>query len=179
MKYFLHFIFLFWSIYYQSQDFSNRFDDMLKDYTISTKVNNVFLFTEKSNTIQLNNYESIFITADISRIHYTNSKKQGAFEIFVSNEMIHNKMNLKNLFCYKISLNKYLIVKVDNNSINQKSILGEKNVCDCNPLFSVLDSGKPMPQSVFYYSLIDDIPYFTNVGSFDALQFLEIEFLTW
>lgn len=185
MKNFLLTILLIVSQNFICQDFSNKVSRIIKDEGISSKVSNVFLFTEKSPTINLNNYENIFITLDTSEVKYlktdSNSdfKGEGIFNIYLSNTMIFTKDVARDLYCYKLNTYKYLVIRVDKDHKNEANLINKENICNCNEVYSISNLGKTMPQSTFYYYLVRGIPLLSNVGTFDALQFLQIEFLIW
>lgn len=184
MKFFFIIISLFVTTCYSSQELNNTISNIIKDEGISSKVKNVLLFTDNSSTIRLNNYENIFITVDASEINYletdSNSeiKADGMLEIYINNMMSFNKTSLKDLYCYKLKFNKYLVIRVDKGHKNQLKLIGYEPKCDCEPLFSISGQKEQMPQSVFYYYLVRGIPLLSNIGSFDPLEFLQIEFLT-
>jgi hypothetical protein len=171
------------STFYSSQEIDARLSEFLVDTNIRLKTINILDFIKSSTTIHLNDYQSTFITLDADDLKYVKNTKVGSvngdgiFSLHVSNQMLFDK-NAKKLYCYEINPNtKYLIVRVNEKFNDENYLIKKEKQCDCNKLFSINQNTPTSPQSMFSYSMNNGIPLLYNAASFDALEFLRIEFL--
>jgi len=165
-----------------SQQIDSRLNDFFIDTSIRLKTINILDFIKNSTTIRLNDYSPVFISLDADDLKYEKInnravKAQGIFHLYVSNQMIFDK-NAKKLYCFEVEQDsKYLVVRV-NEKFNDEYYLIKKNKqCECNKLFSFNRNKPASPQSAFSYSVNNGVPLLYSAASFDALEFLRIEFL--
>ncbi|REC71168.1 hypothetical protein DRF60_20690 [Chryseobacterium elymi] len=161
-------------IHAQNKDASNFFES----HSIYWKVNNALSFIEKSNTILINEYEKSVIYALVTPMH------ENAFVVSLKNKLpILDKKQLK---CFKINDNRF-VVFVDRSEENfgetesyKKNFeLKTKEVVSCDGLFKKLKENKlpKIPENVFAYAVFEgNFVYLEDLATFDALQYLEIEY---
>ena len=167
-----------------AQGSDKRLTPFLKDRGIINKVAHILDFVDSSTTLKLSDNPTYFISLGLADLKYTyNSKKEnveseGIFNFTISNKISKYKNGLQSIRCYKINGYTYLIVYFGNNSGIEKHVLNDNAIqCDCNKLSFINENIQPLPQSTFSYAVNNNIPLLFEAASFDALEFLKIEFL--
>jgi hypothetical protein len=182
MKKILFGIIILLSNFCSSQQIDNRLSDFFTDTSIRLKVINTLDFIKNSTTVRLNDYQPVIISLDADDLKYEKIKSgavnaQGIFHLYVSNQMIFDE-NAKKLYCFEVEQDsKYLVVRINEKLNNEVYLIKKNKQCDCSRLFSVNQNKQVSPQSLFSYSVNNGIPLLYNAASFDALEFLRIEFL--
>ncbi len=151
---------------------------LFENHVVYRKVNNVLSFTKKSNTILINDYEKTILYAFISPNH------EGSFSISLKNNL--PSADLKKLKCYEINESKFIVFedKSDENfgqfeSYKKNFAIKTDNLTSCNTLFKKLKENKlpKIPENVFSYAIFEEnFVYLEDLATFDALQYLEIEY---
>lgn len=186
MKNVLFLLFIIFSFLINAQESDKRLTPFLKDKGIISKVAHVLDFVDSSTTLKLTDNPTYFISLGLGDLKYTynpkreNIESEGIFGLRVSNKMpYYKKEDLKSIKCYKVNDYRYLIIFSGNNSKTiDKYILNDTATQhDCSKLSSINENLQPLPQSTFSYSVHNSIPLLYEAGSFDALEFLKIEFL--
>jgi hypothetical protein len=153
-------------------------NDIFENKALARKVNNVLSFIDTSQTINLNDYNKSAIYAIVVPIH------ENYFAVSLKNQL--PTAEKKQCKCFKLEGNRFLVF-VDKSSENYgKTELYKKhfgitteNVTSCDELFKQLKSSKlpNIPENVFAYSIFEEtFVYLEDLATFDALQYLEIEY---
>jgi hypothetical protein len=153
-------------------------NDVFENKALARKVNNVLSFIDISQTINLNDYNKSVIYAIVSPIH------ENYFAVSLNNKLpVEAEKQCK---CFKLEDNRFLIFidKSDENYGNTdlyKKHFGiiKKNVISCGDLFAQLKNNKlpKIPENVLAYSIFEEtFVYLEDLATFDALQYLEIEY---
>lgn len=153
-------------------------NDVFENKALARKVNNVLSFIDTSQTINLNDYNKSVIYAIVVPIH------ENYFAVSLKNQLpIEEEKQCK---CFKLGDNRFLIF-IDKSTENYgdtelyKKHFGitTKNVTSCDELFTQLKGNKlpKIPENVFAYSIFEEtFVYLEDLATFDALQYLEIEY---
>ncbi|MDC8104686.1 hypothetical protein MTQ00_09055 [Chryseobacterium sp. B21-037] len=154
--------------------------DFFKSHSLYRKVNNVLAFINKSNTIVLNDYEKSTIYALVTPIH------DGSFTVSLKNQLPSSSIDQKQCKCFKVTDNRFIVFfdRSDENfgkTEQYKNNFGinAKEATSCNDLFKQLKNNKQpaIPVNVFAYSIFEEkFVYLEDLATFDALQYLEIEY---
>jgi hypothetical protein len=158
----------------QDKDASHFFESR----AVYRKVNNVLSFINKSNTILINEYEKSTIYTLVNPIH------ENAFVVSLKNQL--PTIDKRQLKCFKINDSKF-VVFVDRSEENfGKDEMYKKNfeiktnqLVSCDGLFKKLKENKlpKIPDNVFAYAIFEgNFVYLEDLATFDALQYLEIEY---
>lgn len=158
----------------QKKDASNLFEG----HPVERKVNNVLSFIDKSSTILLNNYKESIIYVLITPIH------EKYFVVSLENQI--PEKNKEKLKCSQISDNRFIVFmdRSDENfgqdeSYKKNFAIKTENLTSCNILFKKLKENKlpKIPVNVFAYAIFEEnFIYLEDLATFDALQYLEIEY---
>jgi hypothetical protein len=158
----------------QNKDARNFFES----HAVYRKVNNALSFIEKSNTILINDYEKSVIYTLVTPIH------EKAFVVSLENQM--PTKYIKQLKCFKINDNRFIVFldRSDENfgetEMYKKNFeLKTKEIVSCDELFKKLKENKlpKIPENVFAYAVFEgNFVYLEDLATFDALQYLEIEY---
>lgn len=153
-------------------------NDIFENKALARKVNNVLSFIDESQTISLNDYNKSLIYAIVVPIH------ENYFAISVKNQLpTEEKQQCK---CFKLEDNRFLIF-VDKSGENYGDTdlykkhfgINVKGIISCDNLFKQLKDNKldKIPENVFAYSIFQQsFVYLADLATFDALQYLEIEY---
>jgi len=158
----------------QDKDASHFFESR----AVYRKVNNTLSFIGKSNTVLINEYEKSVIYALVTPIH------ESAFVVSLKNQL--PTIDKNQLKCFKINDSRF-VVFVDRSeenfgetSIYKKNFELKRNeLVSCDELFKELKENKlpKIPDNVFMYSIFEgSFVYLEDLATFDALQYLEIEY---
>jgi|GEM_PF-5338789 hypothetical protein len=185
MKNSITLFFIIFSFFSNAQESDKRLTPFLKDVRIIPKVANVLDFVDSSTTLKLSDNPTYFISLGLGDLKYINNPKRGSIEsegilsFSISNQMPTYKDELKSIKCYKLNDYRYLVIFLGNNTSNiDKYVLNDNAIqSDCSKLNSINENIQPLPQSTFSYSVHNSIPLLFEAASFDALEFLKIEFL--
>lgn len=157
---------------------SKNASDFFESDAIYRKVDNALSFIDKSNTILINDYDKSIIYALVTPIH------EKYFVVSLKNQL--PTIDKKLLKCFKINDNRF-VVFVDRSDENfgeskeYKNNFGikEKEVISCDSLFKKIKENKvpQIPNNVFAYAVFEgNFVYLEDLATFDALQYLEIEY---
>ncbi|WP_172279319.1 hypothetical protein [Chryseobacterium sp. LAM-KRS1] len=154
--------------------------DFFKSRSVYRKVNNVLTFTNKSSTIVLNDYEKSTIYALVTPIH------ERYFTVSLKNQLPSSSIDQKQYKCFKVTDNKFIVFsdRSDENfgkteQYKNNFEINSKEETPCNDLFKQLKNNKQsgIPVNVFAYSIFEEtFVYLEDLATFDALQYLEIEY---
>lgn len=152
--------------------------DFFENHAVYRKVNNVLSFIDKSNTVLLNDYDKSVIYALVTPIH------EKAYIVSLKNQM--PTKYIKQLKCFKINDNRFVVFldRPDENfgetEMYKKNFeLKTNELVSCDELFKKLKENKlpKIPENVFAYAVFEgNFVYLEDLATFDALQYLEIEY---
>lgn len=158
----------------QKKDAGNLFEG----HPVERKVNNVLSFIDRSNTILLNKYNESIIYVLVTPIH------EKYFVVSLKNQLPTE--NVEKLKCSQINDNRFIVFmdRSDENFGEDKSYkknfaVKTENLISCNTLFKKLKENKlpKIPENVFAYAIFEEnFVYLKDLATFDALQYLEIEY---
>ncbi|ASK30481.1 hypothetical protein CEY12_10340 [Chryseobacterium sp. T16E-39] len=145
---------------------------------LARKVNNVLSFIDISNTINLNDYGKSIIYVTVEPVN------ERYFSISLKNQL--PTVDRKLFKCFKLENNRFIaFVDKSNMNFGQNELyknnfeIGAKELVPCDELFKLLKDNKlpKIPENVFAYSIFEDtFVYLEGLATFDALQYLEIEY---
>ncbi|MDV7697439.1 hypothetical protein N6B72_10945 [Chryseobacterium soli] len=152
--------------------------DFFESHAIYSKVNNALSFIDKSKTIMLNDYDKSVIYVLVTPIH------EKYFVVSLKNQL--STIDKQQFKCFKINDNRF-VVFVDRSDENfGKTEVYKKNfeikakeIVSCDVLFKKLKENKlpKIPENVFAYAIFEEtFVYLEDLATFDALQYLEIEY---
>lgn len=152
--------------------------DFFESHAIYRKVNNALSFIDKSNTVLLNGYHKSVIYVLVTPIH------EKYFVVSLENQI--PTIDKKQLKCFKINDNRFLVF-VDRSEENfgeteayKKNFeVKTKEILSCDSLYKKLKENKlpKIPENVFAYAVFEgNFVYLEDLATFDALQYLEIEY---
>jgi hypothetical protein len=157
---------------------SKNAKDFFESHAVYRKVNNVLLFVERSNTILLNDYDKSIIYALISPNH------EGSFSVSLKNKL--PTIDKNHLKCFEINDNRFLVFEDKSEENFGQTDMYKKNfeiktkeIVSCDILFKNLKENKlpKIPENVFAYAVFEgNFVYLEDLATFDALQYLEIEY---
>ncbi|WP_223608240.1 hypothetical protein [Chryseobacterium sp. OSA05B] len=152
--------------------------DFFESHAVYRKVNNTLSFIDKSSTILLNDYDKSVIYALVFPNH------EGSFSVSLKNQL--PTIDKNQLKCFKINDNRF-VVFVDRSEENfgetkqykNNFAIKEKEVASCDGLLKKLKENKlpKIPENVFAYAIFEEnFVYLEDLATFDALQYLQIEY---
>ena len=152
--------------------------DFFESHAVYRKVNNVLSFINKSNTVLLNDYDKSVIYALVTPIH------EKAYVVSLKNQM--PTKYIKQLKCFKINENRFVVFLDRSDENFGETEMYKKNfelktneLISCDELFKKLKENKllKIPGNVFAYAIFEgNFVYLEDLATFDALQYLEIEY---
>lgn len=153
-------------------------NDFFESHAVNRKVNNVLSFIKKSNTILVNDYEKSVIYVLVTPIH------ENAFVVSLDNKLPTE--NIKQLKCFNITNNRFIVFldRSEGNfgkteSYKSNFEIKPKSNVSCENLFKQLKNNisPKIPDNVFAYAIFQEtFVYLQDLATFDALQYLEIEY---
>ncbi|WP_300671736.1 hypothetical protein [Soonwooa sp.] len=164
----------------------NNISEFITNNSVVQKIENVIKFVQTSSTIKANYYndEPLFVIVDfkvsniiIDKEIPANTAYQGMLSVFIDNGNVWGDVSGdKNCYLYKVNESIYLMLYVRER--DKKYILNEKYFSSTCKQLKRTQSKIVMPQSIFDYTIDqNEIAYLIGLSTYDALEFLKIEFI--